>query len=143
MRAIAVAMPLVWLGWLVLTEWVPMFPLNDLRRDNVGARVLAATINYPVPLAIAAGAAIGRTWSLVVALALCGLVLAGHLVSWWLPYFGLSSAGQRAAYQRDYAQTWKVLPTGGHAVVIDVQHLVVGVLTLAMTGSTVAAMMSR
>ncbi|MEV0838355.1 hypothetical protein AB0I55_02240 [Actinocatenispora sera] len=143
MRAIAVAMPLVWLGWLVLTEWVPMFPLNDLRRDNVGVRVLAATINYPVPLAIAAGVALDRTWSLVVALALCALALGGHLASWWLPYFGLSSAGQRATYQRDYARTYKILLTEGHAVVIDVQHLVVGVLTLAMTGTTIAAMMSR
>jgi len=27
---VAAVAPLVWLGWLVLTDWVPMYPLNDL-----------------------------------------------------------------------------------------------------------------
>jgi hypothetical protein len=52
---------------------------------------------------------------------------------------GISTAAQRAAYRRDYARTLKVLPTAGHDVVIDVQHLVVGALTLAMLAATLAA----
>lgn len=36
-------------------------------------------------------------------------------------------------------RTWKLLPTHGHSVVIDVQHMVVGLLTLAMCGTTLAA----
>ena len=67
------------------------------------------------------------------------MCLAGHLANWWLPYLGLSSASQRAAYQRDYARTLKILPTQGRDVVIDVQHMIVGVLTLAMLGTTAAA----
>lgn len=142
MTALAVVLPLIWLAWLALTEWVPMFPLNDLAAGNLRRRLLAAAINYPFPLLIAGGIALHRTWSLVAALTLCGLILAGHLANWWVPYFGLSSAAQRETYRQDYSRTWKILPTEGHGVVIDVQHLVVGLLSLAMTATTLAAMMT-
>ncbi|WP_409181325.1 hypothetical protein F9C11_33305 [Amycolatopsis sp. VS8301801F10] len=139
MTPIAVAVPLLWLAWLVLTEWVPMFPLNDLAPGNLRPRLLAAAINYPFPLLIAAGVALHRPWSSIAALALCALILAGHVASWWLPYFGISTAAQREVYARDYARTRKILPTAGHDVVPDVQHLVVGLLTLVMFGTTLAA----
>ncbi|MET8625727.1 hypothetical protein ABZW30_18595 [Kitasatospora sp. NPDC004669] len=141
LHTLAIVLPLVWLGWLVLTEWVPMFPLNDLKPGNRGPRLLAAAINYPFPLAIAAGITVDTGWSVTGAMALCGLVLAGHVASWWLPYFGFSTAAQRDVYRRDYARTLKILPTEGRDVVIDVQHLVVGVLTLLMTGTTAAVTM--
>jgi hypothetical protein len=118
---------------------VPLFPLNDLRPDNVRDRRVAALVNYPIPVLIAGGVALGQRWSMLAALALCGLCLVGHLANWWLPYSGLSTAGQRATYDREYARTLKILPTGGRAVVVDVQHMVVGVLTLLMLGTTLAA----
>ncbi|MEW1845226.1 hypothetical protein AB0392_45395 [Nonomuraea angiospora] len=138
MTTIAIALPLLWLAWLALTEWVPMFPLNDLRPGNLRRRLLAAAINYPFPLLVAAGVALHRPWSLIAASALCGLILAGHLTNWWLPYFGPSSEAQRQVYERDYARTLKIVPAAGHAVVPDVQHMVVGLLSLAMLGTTLA-----
>ncbi|WP_426503845.1 hypothetical protein ACPPVO_40345 [Dactylosporangium sp. McL0621] len=136
---LGVAVPVVWLLWLVVTEWVPMYPLNDLRRDNFRDRVLAAFINYPFPLFIAAGVAVHRPWSLAVALALCALTVLGHVRSWWVPYFGRTTPEQRERYQREYGRTLKILPTEGHGVVIDVQHMVVGALTAAMLATTVLA----
>jgi hypothetical protein len=50
---IAFLVPLVWLAWLILTEWVPMFPLNDLESSTVRERALLALANYPLPLLIA------------------------------------------------------------------------------------------
>ncbi|MFF4198639.1 hypothetical protein [Nonomuraea sp. NPDC001831] len=137
MTAVAVAVPLVWLAWLVVTDWVPMFPLNDLNGANVRGRALAAAINYPFPLLIAAGVALHRTWSLTAATVLCVLVMAGHVRSWWLPYFGFATAEQRELYLREYSRTWKILPAAGHAVVIDVQHMVVGLLSLLMLAATI------
>jgi hypothetical protein len=139
MMTTALLAPVVWLGWLALIDWVPLAPLNDLRPDNRRERRIAAAVNYPVPVLITGGIAVGQDWSRTTALVLCGLCLAGHLANWWLPYLGLSTAGQREAYARDYARTWKVLPTRGRAVVIDVQHMVVGLLTLAMSATTLAA----
>ena len=144
MTTIAITLPLLWLAWLALTEWVPMFPLNDLAKGNLRPRLLAAVINYLFPLFIAGCVAWHRHWTLITTVALCGLILAGHLASWWLPYLGLSSAAQRKVYARDYARTLKILPTAGHDVVPDVQHMIVGhmivgALTLAMLGTTLAA----
>ncbi|MGV9296367.1 hypothetical protein [Amycolatopsis sp. NPDC003676] len=79
MTPIAVVVPVLWLAWLVLTEWVPMFPLNDLAPGNLRPRL------------------------------------------------------------RDYARPKKILPAAGHDVVPDVQHLVAGLLTLVMLGTTLAA----
>jgi hypothetical protein len=134
--------PLIWLAWLALTDWVPMFPLNDLSKENARQRLLAAAINYPFPILISVGIVLGRTWSLAAALALCVLVLVGHVRSWWVPYFGAGTRAQRELYQREFSRTLKVLPTGGRDVVPDVQHMVVGVLTLAMGAATLTAMMS-
>ncbi|MEU7863589.1 hypothetical protein [Nonomuraea sp. NPDC049141] len=136
MSTIAIIVLFVWLGWLVVTEWVPMFPLNDLRPGNIGQRVLAACVNYPFPLLIAAGVALHQTWSLIAATALCVLIVGGHVRNWWLPYFRGGTAAQRETYQREYSRTLKILPTEGHEVVIDVQHLVVGALSLLMLATT-------
>jgi hypothetical protein len=139
MTPVAIAAPLFWLLWLALTDWVPMFPLNDLMPGNLRPRLLAAVINYPVPLFIAIGIALHQPWSLWTALGLCLLTLAGHIANWWLPYFGFDSAAQRQVYARDYARTLKILPAQGRTIVPDVQHMIVGVLTLAMLATTLAA----
>ena len=136
MSTIAVIVPLVWLAWLIVIDWVPMYPLNDLTHANVRQRVLAGVINYPFPLVISGAVALHQTWSLIVATALCLLVLNGHVRSWWLPYFGKSSDAQRELYQREYSRTLKILPTEGRGVVIDVQHMVVGALSLLMLVTT-------
>ncbi|MEV7004911.1 hypothetical protein [Streptosporangium sp. NPDC051022] len=129
MHTLALVTPLVMVAYLVVTEWVPMFPFNDLEAQSVRERLTMAAVNYPVFAAIAVAIALEAN---VVALVLTLLTVAGHVVSWWLPYFGISFAAQREAYLREYARTWKILPTEGRAVVIDVQHMVVGVLCLVM-----------
>ncbi|MGV9302020.1 hypothetical protein ACWDLG_01490 [Nonomuraea sp. NPDC003727] len=129
MHTLALVTPLVLVAYLVVTEWVPMFPFNDLRSQTVKERLAMAAINYPIFIAIAVAVALNAG---TVALVLSVLTMIGHVTSWWLPYFGFSFAAQREAYQREYARTWKILPTEGRDVVIDVQHMVVGVLCLIM-----------
>ncbi|MBE1486345.1 hypothetical protein [Plantactinospora soyae] len=141
MKKIAIIAPLVWLGWLVLIDWVPMFPLNDLDVISAEDRAIAAAANYPIPLLIAGAVALGRRWSHVAAVGLSTLCVVGHVNSWWLPYFGSATAAARADYLEYYSQTLRFLPTAGHDVVIDVQHTVVGLLTLAMLAATVSVTM--
>ncbi|MEQ4306072.1 hypothetical protein ABNF97_32590 [Plantactinospora sp. B6F1] len=141
MRKFAVIAPLVWLGWLVLIDWVPMYPLNDLPGISAGDRALAAAANYPVPLLIAGAVALGRRWSHLVAVVLSLLCLGGHLASWWLPYLAGATPAQRAEFQEYYADTLRFLPTAGHDVVIDLQHTVVGLLTLVMLAACVVVTM--
>jgi hypothetical protein len=70
------------------------------------------------------------------------LIVAGHVASWWLPYFGLDSQAQRELYQREYSRTLKILPAEGHGVVVDVQHMVVGALALLMLVATIIVTLS-
>jgi hypothetical protein len=137
MRKLAIAAPLVWLGWLILIDWVPLAPLNDLGAISAGDRGLAALANYPIPLLIAGAVVLGRRWSNLTAVVLSALCLVGHLISWWIPYFGSATAAQRADYLRYYDHTLRFLPTAGHDVIIDVQHTIVGLLTLVMLAATV------
>src|ERR1044072_5067060 len=110
MVTVAIFVPLVWLAWLVVIDWVPMFPLNDLTSANVRQRVLAGAINYPFPLLISGAVALHQTWSLVVATALCVIVVIGHVRSWWVPNFRPASDEQRELYRREYSRTLKILP---------------------------------
>jgi hypothetical protein len=139
---IALVAPLVWVGWQVLTDWVAMPPLNDLPSRDRRQRVVSAATTYPIGLLVAAGVLVDETWSLVVALVLAASVVVGHLAGWWLPYAGISVRPQRTIYRREYAHTLRVLPDAGHAVVVDVQHMVTGVLGVVMLVTTWLALVA-
>ncbi len=123
---------LLMLIWLLVTEWVPLAPLNDLAATSPAERLRVGAVNYSVLVVIAGGVITGTTVGAIVAQVLVVVWLVGHVLSWWLPYFGRSTEAQRAAYRREYSRTLKILPTDGHDVVVDVQHMVVGVLTVPM-----------
>jgi len=141
--ALAAIVPLVWLGWLVLIDWVPMYPVNDLERRDHHQRAVGAATTYPVGLLVSAGVLIGQSWSLATAVILAGSVVVGHVAGWWLPYAGVSVSRQRAVYRDEYARTVSVLPKAGHDVVVDVQHMVTGVLGLVMLGTSLVALVTR
>jgi hypothetical protein len=140
---IGVITPLVWLGWLVLTDWVPMYPLNDLEHRDRHQRAVGAMTTYPAGLLVSAGVLIGQSWSLATAVIIAGSVVVGHLAGWWLPYAGVSVGPQREVYREEYSRTVSVLPRAGHEVVVDVQHMVTGILGLVMLGTSLAALVTR
>ena len=101
--ALAAVVPLVWLGWLVLTDWVPMYPLNDLEHRDRHQRAVGAMTTYPAGLLVSAGVLIGQRWSLATAVILAGSVVVGHIVGWWLPYAGVSVSPQRTIRCEEYS----------------------------------------
>lgn len=137
MTDVAIGIALLLLCWLVITEWVPMFPVNDLRGIGVKERLQAGAANYPFQLVVAGLVAWHERWSLIVAAVLAGAQLVSHVVQWWLPYLGWSTKGQRTGYRRQFTRTLSVLPRAGRDVVPDVQHMVVGMLSTALFGTTV------
>jgi len=140
---VAAVATLVWLGWLVLTDWVPMYPLNDLEHRDHHQRAVAAMTTYPAGVLVSAGVLIGQGWSLATAVILAGSVVVGHVAGWWLPYAGVSVGPQRDVYREEYSRTVSVLPRAGHEVVVDVQHMVTGILGLVMLGTSLAALVTR
>lgn len=140
---VAAVAPVVWLGWLVLTDWVPMFPLNDLESSSPRDRARRALGTYPVALLIVAGVLIDQTWSLVVAVVLAAALVLGHLAYWWLPYFGVAAEPQVEIYRREFSGTVKAVPAEGHLVVVDVQHAVAGILTVVTLATALIALLQR
>src|SRR6476469_4493044 len=136
---VAAVAPLVWLGWLVLTDWVPMYPLNDLEHRDHHQRAVAAMTTYPAGLLISAGVLIGQGWSLATAVILAGCVVVGPVAGWWRPYAGVSVGPQRDVYRAASARSGSGQPRAGHEVVVDVQHTVAGILELVMLGTSLAA----
>jgi hypothetical protein len=134
---------LVWLGWLVLTDWVSMYPLNDLESSSVVVRARRALATYPTGLLIVAGLLLDETWSLVVALLLAVGLVVGHVTYWWMPYLGVAVRPQVEIYRREFSRTVQAVPTQGHLVGVDVQHLVAGVLAVIVLGATVLALLVR
>lgn len=137
----AVTATVVWLGWLVLTEWVPMYPLNDLRASSRATRARRALLTYPAGLLIIIGIVLNQTWSLVMALVLAIGVVVGHVVYWWMPYIGVAVQPQVEIYQREFSRTVTAVPAEGHLVAVDAQHLVAGVLAVAVLGTTLLALL--
>ena len=137
----ALSATLVWLGWLVLTDWVPMYPLNDLESSSVATRARRAIAIYPAGLLIVAGILLDRTWSLVVALLLAVGLVVGHVASWWMPYLGVAVQPQIEIYQREFSRTLQAVPEQGHLVGVDVQHLVAGALSVIVLGTTLLALL--
>ncbi|GAA1659474.1 hypothetical protein GCM10009765_06040 [Fodinicola feengrottensis] len=137
---VAAVPPLVMLAFLIVTEWVPMFPFNDLAAQPVRRRLFAAAINYPVMALIAVLFAVDVTVSTLIATVLCFTVVAGNINSWWFPYFtGRGNADMRRNWEREYGRTLKLLPTDGHVVTPDAQHLVVTAIAWAMLITGVGA----
>jgi hypothetical protein len=137
----ALTATLVWLGWLVLTDWVPMYPLNDLESSSANTRARRALATYPTGLLIAAGVLVDQTWSLVVALLLAVGLVVGHITYWWLPYLGVAVRPQVEIYQREFSRTVQAVPVQGHLVGVDLQHLVAGLLGVMVLGTTLLALL--
>jgi hypothetical protein len=139
----ALTATLVWLGWLVITDWVPMYPLNDLESSSPATRGRRALATYPAGLLIVAGILVDQTWSLVLALMLAIGLVVGHIAYWWMPYFGVAVEPQVEIYRREFSRTVKAVPAEGHLVAVDVQHLVAGVLAVAVLGTTLLALLAH
>ena len=137
----AITATLVWLGWLVVTDWVPMSPLNDLESSSVATRARRALATYPAGLLIVAGILVDQTWSLVAALVLAIALVVGHIAYWWMPYLGVAVEPQVEIYQREFSRTVKAVPEEGHLVAVDVQHLVAGVLSVLVLAATLLALL--
>lgn len=137
----AITATLVWLGWLIVTDWVPMFPLNDLESSSAATRARRALATYPVGVLIMAGILVDQTWSLVAALVLAIGLVVGHIAYWWMPYLGVAVEPQVEIYQREFSRTVKAVPEEGHLVAVDVQHLVAGVLSVLVLAATLLALL--
>jgi hypothetical protein len=135
---------LVWLqsfqvAFLVLHDWIPVPPVNDVeavRRENsLNAMVLGTVIGSLFP-------SIGLAFSLfylkpgwpgwlyVYLSATYGFLFIGELQAWWIPYLVWPQPKRAARYEAMFGKTWAFLrPRNG--IRINALHFILHAATLA------------
>ena len=97
MLALLLALQVFHVAFLLLHDWVPLGPLNDpaaAKRENSSVKLIMATFVSTLPYALALGFSLHYQhrgyphWLFTFLSIAYGLLLAGELQAWWIPYFG-------------------------------------------------------
>jgi hypothetical protein len=125
--------------FLALHDWVPLGRLNNVpavhAADPPGRLIrvtLISTLPYVFGLAASISFAGGATpaWLRDWLWISYGLLLAGQIRAWWIPYLLLPDPARAARYQAMFAGTHAVLPQR-HGITPNTLHLVLHATTLA------------
>jgi hypothetical protein len=132
----------VYLLYVLVHDWAPLFPLNDMERQReqrLRLRLLVELGNV-LPIAVLVVLAIlypdGR---LPLGAAIYGgayIVIFAMLawLSWYAPYLLGSTAEREAAAEHEYGRTTQVLPRRGTRIRPNLMHVVLHALFLVMAG---------
>ena len=133
---IAATLAVALAAYLVVTDWFSLTPWNKVEDVPLGQKLLLSLTNY-TPLVFIAFA-IAQPSRILVGLALLvGLVdLLMHIAYWWVPYFRGATAEHKAEHARMFGGTTTFLPAIGKNPIPNAQHVVVGVLMLAMVATS-------
>jgi hypothetical protein len=135
-----IVVTVIYLVSVLVHDWVPMFPLNDLVRQSehpiriralvelgnvlpIGVILVLAVIFPEGRLPLGASIYIGAYLVIFAALA---------WLSWYQPYFFGTSPARESASAREYGRTVQVLPSRGGRVRPNLVHLVLHVMFLAV-----------
>ena len=125
------------LVYFELSEWVNVFPWNDIRKGN-GQEGLDIGLGIFTMLAILATWKRWR-WAIWVASAFHAIWLGLQIQTWWWNYvFGASPAWKKT-WARVFSQTTRILPVVGDHLPPDACHFVLQLLILAALIACVAA----
>jgi hypothetical protein len=124
---------------LLLHDWIPVLPLNDVRaarrRHSLFAMALATLIGSLLPsIGLALSLFYWKTgwpgWLHVYLLVAYGFLFAGELEAWWIPYLVSSQPKRAAEYQAMYGTTYAFLPLR-NGIRINALHFFLHAATLA------------
>lgn len=140
-------------AFLLLHDWIPLPPLNDLeavRREHTRlALALGTLIGSLFPaIGLAFSLVHWRSgwphWVYIYLLATYGFLFVGELQAWWIPYFLWPQPKGAASYQTMFENTSAFLPVR-NGIRINTLHFVLHAATLStllvlaswyMTGSS-------
>lgn len=131
-QTLAMISALVFLGYQLLIDFVPMAPWNDTSTRDNKTRIMELIFNYAPLLLIAYGfSQINRTGWLISAIG-ATLYFVGHLNAWWRPYFFGASEKEMEEYKKHFSRTYKFLPARGNNPIPDAEHVVIGIICIGM-----------
>ena len=126
---------------LLLHDWVPLGRFNNVAAvrgvDSPGKRILSTLISalpFLLVFVFCCNYASARVWPGWVVSWLWwayGLLFAGEIVAWWVPYFGHAQPARAARYQAMFGGTHALLPER-NGITPNTLHLVLHAATLAV-----------
>jgi hypothetical protein len=125
--------------YLLVTDWRDLAPWNNVGDLPVRQKLLISLANYTPLLFIAFAIAQQNRILVVLAVVVGGVDLLMHVAFWWLPYLRGATAEHQQEHARMFGGTTTFLPAIGDHPIPNAQHVVVGVLMLAMFATSVAA----
>jgi len=126
-------------AYLLITDWVNLAPWNNVEDLPIRQKALISIANYTPLLLIAFAIAQPNRILVALALVIGGIDLLMHVAYWWIPYLRGATEEQQAERARLFAGTTTFLPPIGDHPIPNAQHVVVGVLMLAMVAASIAA----
>ncbi len=136
---VATLLPLLFLSYQLLIDWVNLFPWNDIATKTAKTRLLELLLNYSPLLLIAYGFHQATPTPKLYALMGSLAYLVGHLNAWWRPYLLGATPNQKAEYQQYFSRTYTFLPPIGDHPIPDAAHVVLGSICLLMVISSFLA----
>lgn len=124
-QLIAIVTPLVLALYLIVTDFIDLYPFNDISQHTRGVRKWEL-LNYFLPLlsAVYSWKGSGAIPSLVVS----SLFLIGNIFSWWIPYFFGCSKKQKQLLEKHFGRTIKILPPIKDHPIPNLEHMPVALL---------------
>jgi hypothetical protein len=124
---------------LLLHDWIPLGPLNDVRAARRGhtlkAMVLGTVISSLFPsiglaLSLVYLKSVWPAWLYFYLLAAYGFLFIGELEAWWIPYLVWYQPKRVAQYEAMYGNTCAFLPPR-NGIRINTLHFLLHAATLA------------
>jgi hypothetical protein len=127
------------LAFLLVHDWIPLERFNDVeavRRENTLWQLLIGTTVTSIPVAVALGYSIhyfGYSYPTGVKIWLWltyGILFAGELEAWWIPYFFGADPKRVRRYKTMFGNTHAFLPERD-GIVPNTLHVALHAATLA------------
>ncbi|HEV2613825.1 MAG TPA: hypothetical protein VGV92_03850 [Gammaproteobacteria bacterium] len=128
-QIIAIASPILLALYLLITDYIDLFPYNDVSKHTEDDRK-KERLNYILPLISALASAFGYIITDLIALITAGIYLYGHIQWWWIPYFWGTTTERKQRYQKKFGHTLKVLPAIKDHPIPNLEHMPVGLLII-------------
>ena len=133
-----IALQIFMLAFLLLHDWIPLGPLNDVagvRSQNTRGQLALGTAINGAAIAITLGLSIryyGAPYPIpvkVTLVAILGLMFIGELRAWWIPYLFGTSPERVARYSAMFGKTHSFLPER-HGIRPNTAHVALHIATL-------------
>ena len=130
--------------YILITEWVNLFPWNDVSASTASQKLSGSLVNATFFALLIIAFLFDMLWLRLLAVGFLVAWLGIHFAWWWVPYFWGTSEAHLEQYARLFARTYTFLPARGANPIPTAQYVTMQILTLInLIVATVALVSGR